>query len=302
MNKTILITGSTGNVGTEILRFLCTWALRNIRIVVTARNLKTSRIKFAACPSLEHRRVDFEDTSTFSEAFHGIDTLFLLRPPHISRVKEVFLPLIDALKKAGVREVVFLSVQGADKMGYIPHARIEKMLCRSGIDYVILRPSYFMQNLTTMLVDEVRSGKIVLPAGKGLFNWVDVRNIGEVAAHVLVDFPKYKNKIMEVTGSQTMSFPDAIKLINSTLNTTLEYESPNPFKYYRNKKREGLEKPFILVMMMLHFLPRFQKQPQASSTYARITRKVPTRLEEFVKREEQFFKSADPKNILIDIF
>ncbi len=294
MNKTILITGSTGNVGTEVIRFLCTWALRNIRVAVTARNTKKSKIKFAACPLLEHRRFDLEDVSTFPEAFRGVDTLFLLRPPHISKVKEVFLPLIDELKKAGIREVVFLSVQGADKMGYIPHARIEKMLCRSGIDYVILRPSYFMQNLTTTLADEIRRGKIILPAGKGLFNWIDVRNLGEVAAHILVDFQDYRNKIMEVTGSQTMSFPDVVKLINSTLNTTLEYESPNPFKYYCNKKKEGIEKPIILVMMMLHFLPRFQKQPQASATYSLITHKVPTRLEEFVKREELFFRRSGP--------
>lgn len=186
MGKCILITGATGNVGMEVIRFLCV-ANKDNEIIAAVRNIEKGKRLLAAFANLHFRTFDFEDKATCHEALSDIDTLFLLRPPHISNVAPVFRPLIESAISHNVKEVVFLSVQGADKMRFIPHAKIEKMVRASGLKYVFLRPSYFMQNLTTTLADDVRNRKIVLPDGKAKFNRADVANIGEVATITLTD-------------------------------------------------------------------------------------------------------------------
>ncbi|MEZ5024288.1 MAG: hypothetical protein R2728_13685 [Chitinophagales bacterium] len=54
------------------------------------------------------------------QPFKDIDLLFLLRPPHISKVDEYFQPLFRSAKNNGIDKVVFLSVQGAEKSKMIP--------------------------------------------------------------------------------------------------------------------------------------------------------------------------------------
>jgi len=63
-----------------------------------------------------------------------------------------------------VNQVVFLSVQGAEKSKVIPHNRIESLIIEYGMEYIFLRPGYFMQNLTTTLLpDIIKRRQIFLP-------------------------------------------------------------------------------------------------------------------------------------------
>lgn len=288
MSKRILITGATGNVGIEVVRFLFRY-IHNEEIIAGGRNIEKSQELFNEWINLKYRYFDFEDANSYITAFEGIDILFLLRPPQIADVDKVFRPMIDSAYKSGIRKVAFLSVQGADKMSYIPHAKIEKLIKEKGLEYVFLRPSYFMQNLTTTLADDIQAGKIFLPAGKAKFNWVDVTNIGESAAKVLLNFDKYSQQALDITGSENLSFPEVISIINSILGINLKYESPNLIRFFRHKKHQGIATPMILVMIMLHFLPRFQKAPHISDNYLKITGCKPTLLSEFVLREKGSF-------------
>jgi len=220
----------------------------------------------------------------------NVNCIFLLRPPHISDTDKYFKPLIAKIKAKGITEIVFLSVQGVEKSSIIPHNKIEKLIKEHQLNYIFLRPSYFMQNLTTTLIDDIKTKrKIILPAGKVKFNWVDVKNIGEVAARLLYYFDSYKNQAIEITGNENKNFYEVTALINASVANKIEYLSPNPISYYFIKKHDGLARGMILVMIMLHFLPRFQKEPKFSDFYEKLTGKKPTTLKEFIKREVSYF-------------
>ena len=89
---------------------------------------------------------DFYDPTTFPAAFGGIETAPVVRPPALSRVRDL-APALRAGSAAGLRHVVFLSVQGADKIPFLPHAGIERWLRTSSMAWTFLRPSFFVQNL-----------------------------------------------------------------------------------------------------------------------------------------------------------
>ena len=292
MNK-ILITGATGNVGMEVIRYL---QLQNTsdKIVVGARNTEKARNAFKDKEGLEFVHFDFEDASTFDTAFTDINKVFLLRPPHISDISRYFTPLIDSIKTQNINGVVFLSVQGAEKSKVIPHNKIEKLIQNAGTDYIFLRPSYFMQNLTTSLHKDIKEKReIILPAGKAKFNWVDIKDIGEAAAILLDNFENYKNQAYEITGLENRDFGDVTDLINQNIEDTIRYRPVNPVKFYRIKKREGMAKGMIIVMIMLHVLPRFQKQPEISGFYEKLTGKQPTDLKTFIQRERHHFVKSE---------
>lgn len=293
--KHILITGATGNIGTEVIEWLFQMP-RQDNVVAGVRNIEQARLVFKRFPQLKYIHFDFEDFQTFDNALDGIDCVFLLRPPHIADIEQYFDPLILKMKEKNIKELVFLSVQGAEKSKVIPHNKIELRIKKSGLDYIFLRPSYFMQNLTTTLIGDIRNKrKIILPAGRAKFNWIDVRNIAEIAALLIDRFSEFTNQAIVLTGQENENFDIVVSLINKEIPDTVTYENVNLLRFYGIKKKEGMPRGMIIVMILLHFLPRFQKAPIISNAYEKITGKKPTNLDQFISREKALFMPLDKK-------
>ncbi|MCR9152747.1 MAG: NmrA family NAD(P)-binding protein [Bacteroidetes bacterium] len=262
--KRILVSGATGNIGCEVVHYLSEQALQ-AKIYVAARNIEAAKKRFSAYPNLEYRQFDFANSDTFTEAFKNIDLVFLLRPPQISNVEAVFLPLLKSAQESGISEIVFLSVQGAEKSTVIPHNKIETLIQKLGFKYIFVRPSYFMQNLSTSLRSEiVNHQRITLPSGRAKFNWIDVKNIGEATAVLISQFDQHQNKAFEITGKENMNFEALSALMTEILGLKIKYKSINPLRFYFKKKGEGLKSDYALVLTILHFLPRLQAEPRIS--------------------------------------
>ncbi|MFN7115207.1 MAG: NmrA family NAD(P)-binding protein [Saprospiraceae bacterium] len=282
--KKILITGATGNIGAEVIRFLFQQNTMH-HVIAGVREINSAQQTLNTYPSLHYRLFDFAQPETFDAALTGIDSIFLLRPPQLADVQKYFAPLIETAVKQGITDITFLSVQGVERSSVIPHHKIERLIRQSGLRYCFLRPSYFMQNLTTTLLYDIKSKqKIILPAGRAKFNWVDTANIGEVAASILNNFERFENQAFDITGYKNKNFYEVANILTDVLGRPITFESPDPLSYYLLKRREGMETTKILVMIMLHFLPRFQKEPVITRFYEQVTGKQPRSLQEFLEQ------------------
>jgi uncharacterized protein YbjT (DUF2867 family) len=207
----------------------------------------------------------------------------LLRPPQISEVKKYFKPIIEIAKEVGVEHIVFLSVQGVEKSCIIPHHKIEKLIIESKIPYTFLRPAYFMQNfLGTLHKDLVEKNKIFLPAGNAKFTLVDVADIGEVAATIISNANQYINTSFELTNNEKLNFGEMSTQLSNGLNKKISFESPNLFRFYFAKRKEKVPFMFIMVMIMLHYFPRFQKEPAITDCVKTIIGRAPKTFEQFI--------------------
>jgi uncharacterized protein YbjT (DUF2867 family) len=277
----VLITGATGNVGKEVIK-----SLQNINhqldIYAGVRNLTTDSHKLDNF-KIKFLQFDFTNSTTYKTALDGCSILFLLRPPQISEVEKYFNPIINACKVKGVKHIVFLSVQGVEKSKIIPHHKIEKLIVDSKIPYTFLRPAYFMQNFTTTLHNDlVNKKRIYLPAGNAKFTLIDVRDIGLVSAIVITNTSQHINKSYELTCKEKLSFSEMAEKLSNILETDIQYISPNLFSFFLTKRKENTPTMMILVMIMLHYFPRFQKDPEITDWVEKIMDKQPTTFEQFI--------------------
>ena len=202
MAETILITGATGNVGMEIIG-----ALRGSGHTAARRCHQRRAGARAAWRRHRLRHVRFRAPGDVSRlAYAGVTRMFLMRPPQISDIPRYITPAIVAAKQAGVQQIVFLSLLGVEKNTIVPHAKVEAAILAAGVPYTFLRPSFFMQNLSTTHRDEIRDGsEIFVPAGHGATSFIDARDIAAVAALALTE-DGHANKAYPLTGSAALTY------------------------------------------------------------------------------------------------
>lgn len=275
----ILITGATGNIGREIIEYF-NYTTGN-KVFAAVQDVQTNSFT----KPVELRAFDFNDLKIVSAAIKDIDIIFLLRPPQIANVKNVFKPLIEFFTSVGIKHIVFLSVQGAENLPIIPHHKIEKLLRESGIPYTFIRPGYFMQNLTTTLRHDIERGEIYLPSKKAKFNWVDGADIGRAIATILEAPQNHRDKAYVITGHEQLGFKEVAEILARVTGKPMCFKSPSLPSFFLKKLRQGEHVPKIFVLMMLHFMPRFFKLPPLSDDYHLLTGRQPGTLEEFIKRE-----------------
>jgi len=204
-----------------------------------------------------------------------------MRPPQLTQ-PDIFESYLRTLNPE--TRVVFLSVYGADKRHYLPHAKIEKVISRNGFQHVFIRPCYFMENLTTTLWKELQKNmRIYLPSANLKFQWVAVDDIAEVIKMALLR--DIKSEAVDVCSDEIYGFQEVVDKINAICSTRFRYESPSLIAYVMHSIKNHEKLSYTLVMLLLHYLPRFSKKGFASpSDIDQITGRPPTTLDDFIKQ------------------
>ena len=187
---TLVITGATGTVGSEVVRQLA--AVAGVQPVALVRDEAKAQVLFAGLgPAAAVRAVDYADGAALAAALADLraEKLFLLTPLAPDLVEQS-RRVVDAAKAAGVRHVVKLSGLGADAPAPIQlgrwHRAAEQHLEASGLSWTHLRPNAFMQNFQTYHGDAIRiQNAFFLPHGDGACSYVDVRDVAAAAVAAL---------------------------------------------------------------------------------------------------------------------
>ena len=266
----ILVTGATGNVGRAVLHAL---RRRGLPVRPGLRDPGDD-------PDAVH--LDFLQPATFAPALAGAGGLFLLRPPPISDVRATLNRLVDAALAAGVSRVVFLSVIGADTRGYIPHAKVEKHLSQSTAQWTFLRAGFFAQNLGDAYRPDIRDhDQLFVPAGAGRAAFVDVRDIGDVAALAFAD-PAHIGRAYTLTGPEALDFTQVAALLSAALGRPIDYARPGVLRYLHRMRQRGLPFAQALVQAVLHVGLRYGQADAVDPTLARLLDRPPRTLARYI--------------------
>lgn len=247
MTQTILVTGALGNVGTPVVH-----GLLERGATVRAADIAIEPMRERFGDAVETVHLDLTDASTFEAAADGVDRMFLIRPPAISRVGPTLNAFVDVAAERGVQHVVFSSVAGAESNSIVPHHKVETHLQAGDVAWTMLRPGFFAQNIgSAYRIDIVEDDRVYVPAGQGLVAFIDTRDLGEVAAIVLTE-DGHGGKGYHLTGPEAISFDQLAALLSDVLGRTIRYEPAGILGYVRHLRRQGLVIPQAVVQTILH--------------------------------------------------
>ena len=121
-------------------------------------------------------------------------------------------------REIGVKKLVLLSGKGETEA-----ESCERIVMSSGIDYTIVRASWFNQNWSeSFFLEPILIGEVALPLSDVLIPFVDANDIAEVASTVLLN-DDYNGEIIEVTGPELITFKDIVKTISTVTNRNLNF-------------------------------------------------------------------------------
>ena len=117
-----------------------------------------------------------------------------------------------------MRRLVLLSGRGEANA-----QRCESIVAQSGLEYSLVRASWFAQNFSEgALLPQVLSGTIAMPAGDVREPFVDVDDIAEVAVAALGE-DNHNGRLYEVTGPRLLSFAEAAAEIARATGRDIQY-------------------------------------------------------------------------------
>ena len=222
MPRTVLITGATGSVSSALRA-----VLEDADVDVRALVRDPARAAALHDQGVHTAVGDLGDPRSLAPAFEGVDDLWLL-VANDPRSPEHSMNALWAARRAGVERVVRLSAIGAagdaPTRGGRLHALSDRELEESPTSWTILRPNWFMQNLLNEGPDIAAHGTLSLNAGDGRLGMIDVRDVAEFAARVLLDDPNHHHgRIYNLTGPEAVSFADVARGLSEALGKPVEY-------------------------------------------------------------------------------
>lgn len=235
--------------------------------------------------------MDFENPKTFQDAIKGVSTVFLMRPPQMGNPKQLY-PFIDACKHSGIQHIVFLSLLGIQYNPFAPHGYIEKHIKKSGVPYTLLRPSFFMQNLSTTHAVDIRDNdEVFVPAGKGKTSFIDVRDIAAVAATTLSK-AGHTNKAYDLTGSEALSYYTVAEILSQVLGRPIVYNNPPTKEFETRMIRRGLDADYISVMSKIYLVNKIRLAGKVTSTVQNILGRPPITFTKFANDNKEIFSKV----------
>jgi len=208
----ILVTGSSGKVGKELVRRL---EEGKARFRVGARSPEKA-------PGVQAVLFDLDRPETFGPALGGVERLFLLSSGGTEREG----PVVDAARKAGTKHIVKLSVWGAETEAHEfarHHRPIEKRIEASGIPWTFLRPNGFMQNYVAFSAATIKAqGAFYLPDRDARISVIDTRDIAAVAAQALTG-EGHEGKAYTLSGPEALSNGEIAEKISRAIGKKVSY-------------------------------------------------------------------------------
>lgn len=189
MSKKILIIGASGRVGSEVIKSL-EKNKKDIEIIYSTSNPKTKE-KWEK-EGKNSIVLDLNKPELFESLLKGIQRIFLLTGYSSEMLYQSKL-LIDAAKKVGTEFIVHLGVY-TSRYDFVPHFSwhdlIECYLKSSGIPYTNIHPNVITESVLVTNPSIKETHCINTLCGDAKQGWVCTKDIGEVAATVLIEGPE----------------------------------------------------------------------------------------------------------------
>ena len=284
----ILLTGATGKTGSA-----------------TAKALNEKGITFRALIRNEEKRGDIEswggevvigsieNKEAVDQSMVDVETALILLPNSENQLS-LEKQLVDSAKQAGAKRVVKMSSIEAtpDATSPIPklHLESEEYIKQSGLNWTMIKPNFYMQNLLASAGTIKDQGKIFLPMGEGKTGMIDTTDVGKVLAKVLSE-DGHESMNHEITGPEILSFNEVAEIFSKGLDKQVDYVDV-PLAAYKETLGQFLTNQWHLDAVIDLFKGIADGGiEEKTDTYSELMGESPKSLSEFISENSFIFKS-----------
>jgi NAD(P)H dehydrogenase (quinone) len=234
------VTGATGQLGRLVVEKLKGKGLANSVVALVRTPEK------AADLGVEVREFDYSNPEKLADALHGIEKLILISGNELGKRTEQHGNVIDAAKKAGVKQLVYTSLLHADRSGLSlapEHYATEQALKASGLAYTILRNGWYTENYTGSVGGAVAAGAFIGSAGDGKISSAARADFADAAVAV-VSGEGHQNKVYELAGDESFTLAELAAEISKQTGKTIPYNNLPETEYAKILKSFGIPEGF----------------------------------------------------------
>jgi uncharacterized protein YbjT (DUF2867 family) len=209
--KEILVIGSKGKTGSRIFQRL------------TERNWPVRAGSRSADPSF-----DWYNDTTWAAALENIYAVYITFQPDLAAPgsADIISRFTKLAANSGVKKLVLLSGRGE------PEAQeCEQIVINAGLDWTIIRASWFAQNFSeSFALESILAEYVELPAGNIGEPFIDVDDIADIAVAALTE-EGHDGELYEVTGPRLLTFQQAVKEIGDATGRPIIYKQVTMEEY-----------------------------------------------------------------------
>ncbi len=273
--ENILVIGGTGKTGKRIVAHLETLG-HNVRI--GSRN---------ATPAFDWHRPD-----GWGAALEGMQKVYITYQPDLAvpGALEAIEQLVKQSKRANVKKLVLLSGKGEREAQLC-----EQVVIHSGLDFTIVRASWFNQNFSeNFLLAPILDGFVALPQAAAEIPLVDVDDIAEVAVKALTE-DKHNGQIYELTGPRTLTFKEAVSEIAKASERNITFLPISVQEYSDGMRKANLPEDFVwLIEYLFTEVLGNTELAEISHDIEKVLGRKPTDFSEYVQKTAPSGIWADP--------
>ena len=225
MRQNILVIGGTGKTGRRVVEIL----------EKSGHNIRVAGRK-------SEPAFDWENPDTYDAVLKDIDRAYIVYYPDLAvpGARDAIRNLTDKALKAGLDKVVLLSGKGE-----MEAEACEEIVANSGLNYALVRASWFNQNFSEgAFLEFILNGTVALPMPEAEIPFVDADDIAEVVAKVLLD-DSYNGKTVTVTGPRKMTFREAVETMAAETGKEIHYQPISIEEFKAGMKAAGLPDSYV---------------------------------------------------------
>jgi len=213
----IVVFGATGTIGAPLVAALLAKGAQ-VR-AVTSDPAKVSALQADGCEVVV---ASFDDPDALAKACAGAEKAFLVTPAHLD-MRQWKANVIAAAASAGIKHMVICTGLGASPKARLTfgvwHSDSQELLKASGMDWTLVQPTYFIQNLLWQ-ASSIATDDVYLDDLGGPVSWVDARDIADVAAEALTG-EGHEGKAYGLTGAEALDGAAIAALLSKTTGRTI---------------------------------------------------------------------------------
>jgi NAD(P)H dehydrogenase (quinone) len=244
----IAITGASGNLGRLVVEGLLQHMAAD-RIVAAVRDVE--KVDGLRPLGVQVREADYDRPDTLAEAFKGVEKVLLVSAVQPGKRLRQHKAVIDAAKKAGVKLIAYTSLLRANTSGLIlaeEHKLTEEYIRESGLEFVMLRNGWYLENDTGTLAGALAQGAILGSSGQGRLASASRTDYASAAVAVLTQ-PGHANKVYELAGDHSFSMAEFADEVSKQAGKPVVYKDLPAAEYASALLGFGLPQMFVDVVV-----------------------------------------------------